>query len=806
MNTSTPKRSIPDLVRKLSFFLVLLTVCMISAVSAHADGFPNAYYRGSKVTIPGKVYYCLVMETGLEGAQNASYTSENPAIVKIISQNVWNLDGVPLCIIEGQKIGSTNIIATVTSGSGKRTIRIPIDVINYTNPLKTFKIGSTNLASRFDHSNYASYTGSRGNQTVSYSVASGWTIKVSYGYSDGQNYKTISIPSGSMVNLNEVVSKSYGNIHILLHHGARNISIEDTVIVSDSDYPYTQIPTLSGGPTPTPTPAPSSKLKVTLNGNGSGATVSKTSLTVKKNQKYGTLPTPTRKGYKFQGWYTKASGGSKVTSGTKVTSSKNHTLYAHWKAIQYKIAFQKGNSKATGSMKTLSMTYDKSSKLTKVGFSYKGYKFKGWSKKSGGSVSYKDQQSVKNLTAKDGATVTLYAVWEKNSGSKKITFDANGGSIEGGQIKEVAVQNGKAAKPFPIPFHKNAKFDGWYTKKSGGQRVTSNTVSVNLNSVSKLYAHWTTLSRVISYDSLLSSGYFKVNKFIHKDKNTSTDVFRILKTGQAYYTPHSNGGYFHFYDKNGKTEVRIKLSAFDQKLKGNDAGSLSSTLSSAARGGNTNMTSQIAWFGQNESKGFTFFKTQNEISKATDELVVRITLVDVLSITYVSRKNTDDLGEYAISRAAKVTKNKLRPFIAFTNNMTNKDLTQIQMSGLGTKDSGAKESISKWVKVAKDAKDVGMDFVKVLTTGNPADAWKLMKSLYSLAMDTGGAVEKKSSSYSSREMYLKDGMKYALCSQPYRLYNHGDYFTARAKYMAPSGTAGGRAFNAEVVVGFSDQI
>lgn len=46
------------------------------------------------------------------------------------------------------------------------------------------------------------------------------------------------------------------------------------------------------------------------------------------NPTYGTLPTPTRKGYVFDGWYTAASGGTKVTSVSSLTS--NATIYAHW--------------------------------------------------------------------------------------------------------------------------------------------------------------------------------------------------------------------------------------------------------------------------------------------------------------------------------------------------------------------------------------------------------------------------------------------------------------------------------------------
>ena len=70
----------------------------------------------------------------------------------------------------------------------------------------------------------------------------------------------------------------------------------------------------------------SKKYKVTFNANG--GTVSVKSKTVTQNQKYGSLPTPKRSGYVFTGWYTAASGGSKVTANS--VAKRTITLYAHW--------------------------------------------------------------------------------------------------------------------------------------------------------------------------------------------------------------------------------------------------------------------------------------------------------------------------------------------------------------------------------------------------------------------------------------------------------------------------------------------
>ena len=73
----------------------------------------------------------------------------------------------------------------------------------------------------------------------------------------------------------------------------------------------------------TPTPTPDKKYTVTFDSQG-GSHVS--SQTVKEGTTIS-LPTPTRDGYKFLGWYTEATGGNKVTS---LTVTKNVTLYAHW--------------------------------------------------------------------------------------------------------------------------------------------------------------------------------------------------------------------------------------------------------------------------------------------------------------------------------------------------------------------------------------------------------------------------------------------------------------------------------------------
>ena len=62
--------------------------------------------------------------------------------------------------------------------------------------------------------------------------------------------------------------------------------------------------------------------------NANGGSVSPTSKSLKDGDTYGNLPTPSRNGYTFNGWYTKSSGGAKVNQNTTING--NTTIHAQW--------------------------------------------------------------------------------------------------------------------------------------------------------------------------------------------------------------------------------------------------------------------------------------------------------------------------------------------------------------------------------------------------------------------------------------------------------------------------------------------
>lgn len=88
-------------------------------------------------------------------------------------------------------------------------------------------------------------------------------------------------------------------------------------------------------------------------------------------------------------------------------------LYAIWETNNYTVKYNANGG--TGTTANSNHTYDTAKALTVNGFKRTGYTFLGWSTNaSATSATYTDKQSVNNLTAVNGDTVTLYAVWQKN--------------------------------------------------------------------------------------------------------------------------------------------------------------------------------------------------------------------------------------------------------------------------------------------------------------------------------------------------------------------------------------------------------
>jgi len=206
-----------------------------------------------------------------------------------------------------------------------------------------------------------------------------------------------------------------------------------------------------------------------------------------------TLSKPTKAGYTFEGWYTDSKYKNKITAISK-GSTGNKKLYARWTRITYTVKFS-GNGATSGKMTAMSNCKGASSyKLTANQYKRTGYTFTGWNTKNDGSGSgYRNKAAVKNLTAKNKATVTLYAQWKANKYT--ICFSANGGT---GKMSSVSATYDKAVKLQACTMKKNGKvFDSWNTKADGSGKAIADSSSIKSltgvdGSTVTLYAQWKT--------------------------------------------------------------------------------------------------------------------------------------------------------------------------------------------------------------------------------------------------------------------------------------------------------------------------
>ena len=108
----------------------------------------------------------------------------------------------------------------------------------------------------------------------------------------------------------------------------------------------------------------------------------------------------------------------------------------------------------------------------------KGYTFAGWYTEN----TFKNK--LPEIPEKASGNYTLYAKWTANR--YKVTFDANGGSVSTGS-KEVSYDGTYGT--FPTPNRTDYTFEGWYTAKSGGTKISAST-KVTITAAQTLYAHW----------------------------------------------------------------------------------------------------------------------------------------------------------------------------------------------------------------------------------------------------------------------------------------------------------------------------
>ena len=258
---------------------------------------------------------------------------------------------------------------------------------------------------------------------------------------------------------------------------------------------------------------------VTLDANG--GSVSAESTTVKNGSAYGNLPTPTRKGYTFNGWYTAKTGGSKITSDTVATITATQTLYAQWKVNTYTVNLNADGGNVSPS--SITVTYDSTySNLPTP--TRNGYSFDGWFTENGTAV-YKSTKVTK------AENHTLRAEWTRSTYT--ITFDANGGTVS---KTSMTANIGQKIGSLPTPTKDYYEFNGWYTAKLDGTKVTSSTTFLKEDTT--LYARWTE-NQWSGWVETLPSNVTKTN-YIIEEKTQNRYKTKSTKTTRSATPPDSS--------------------------------------------------------------------------------------------------------------------------------------------------------------------------------------------------------------------------------------------------------------------------
>ncbi len=93
---------------------------------------------------------------------------------------------------------------------------------------------------------------------------------------------------------------------------------------------------------------------------------------------YGEPPEVAKTGYTFQGWFTAATEGEKITEGTAVKTVSEHTLYAQW---SIKSAYHHLDTAGGSAVESITQDYWRHCMITAPSAPTRdGYTFKGWDK------------------------------------------------------------------------------------------------------------------------------------------------------------------------------------------------------------------------------------------------------------------------------------------------------------------------------------------------------------------------------------------------------------------------------------------
>lgn len=214
-----------------------------------------------------------------------------------------------------------------------------------------------------------------------------------------------------------------------------------------------------------------------------------------------TLPTPTKEGYNFSGWYSDATLTTSVgAAGDDYSPTSNLTIYAKWTAITRSVTYSNETSEVdlstSGSVPVDSGSYIIGDtvvvKANSGSLARTGYTFEGWVTNSNGTGTALNAGETVTVAEDD---ITFYPKWEP--ATYTLTYHANGGSGSLAKASDSYV-TGTAGITFPgagTLSKTGYTFEGWSTSPTGTALADGYTTAQNRT----LYAVWDIKSINFSY-------------------------------------------------------------------------------------------------------------------------------------------------------------------------------------------------------------------------------------------------------------------------------------------------------------------
>ena len=237
------------------------------------------------------------------------------------------------------------------------------------------------------------------------------------------------------------------------------------------------------------------------------------------------LPTPTRSGFNFNGWYTAASGGTFIgNAGQSVTVTSTRTIYAQWSQSipNYTVYYNSngGSNNPSSQVVQEGQTVTLPSPGTRT-----GYTFNGWVSSYNGFT-----YSTGSTSHQIFADTVFTASWSQLTWT--VSFSANGGTTPSSQT---VAQGGSIQ--LPSSTRTGFTFNGWWTSSSGGSFIgNAGSFYTPTNNIT-LSAQWIALAPGFTDQSITSSMPINININTLADNTvtaTNADQYSLVSSGGTF--------------------------------------------------------------------------------------------------------------------------------------------------------------------------------------------------------------------------------------------------------------------------------